>query len=819
MLTCKYCKENNYDAELVGSYYYDTSSWSSDTKYNVLVSQQLINKDTDFIIFKLDTGVLEISSNDDYINKMVNETILYIQGDELCLDFTDDEGNYTDDISKVDTTKPYYAIIDYLSFGDTDYTLNVIKSSCSHKYEFIDTVEPTCKTEGYDLYRCAKCNKEIHKNITSKTLHTRGEWKVENKPSCKSEGLETRRCTVCGDVLDSHSIPKTNNHTWNNGIVTTEPSCNTVGIRTYTCSVCGATKIAYVGKNQHKYVLKYTEQDCEHGYNTYVCDNCGDCYIEPQANGTHQYKRMTNDAYKMNYSCSKCGYSKTVPNSRYYTWDSGTVIKEASCTQMGIIRYTSIINNKEYILNVTSDKLPHTYKYEYSNGTEKKICTVCGYSEIVNCKHNYEYVSNNDGTHIVKCSKCGYNEKENCVLSDYGYGNYCCEACGYKTYKKPSYTFVTTDIYTVFGYDNGTGSVSEHGVPLDDFGTISVNGAETDIINNYGEFVNKQGSENSHWTTVKTEVTSPDACNVEIKFNLNHTYRAYRIENIEYSILDKDDDLTLNVKNISQDDLKDNGDGSYSLFLSKDDYSYYGKASIKVSFCCDYINRKCNINFVDEEGRPVYAEINGNKYSVISDNIGAGDFKSIPVKYYTLVAVKSDCLNKYVKYYNLENKPEYVMSIAKETNRDLNITYIYRRNKNTIRIEYIDKETNKKLLPDIDKEVEQGSMVNFSELTSASVDSYSISSIDGNTTSLIQSDRKITVYYVRNKETPAITKPTSPTSSPKIQTVSRSLPVKNTIDTGDSINYIVIIGIIFVVMLMLALVSINFKRKKEGSDN
>ncbi len=895
LLTCKYCKENNYDAELVGSYYYDTSSWSSDTKYNVLVSQQLINKDTDFIIFKLDTGVLDISSDDDDINKRVNGAIVYIQGEELCLDdyYSDDDegGNYTDDISKVDTTKPYYTIISYLSFGDTDYTLNVIKSSCNHKYEFIDTVEPTCKTEGYDLYRCAKCNKEIHKNITSKTLHTRGEWKVENKPSCKSEGLETRRCTVCGEVLDSHSIPKTNNHTWNNGIVTTEPSCNTVGIKTYTCSVCGATKteeipkkhhfaiednkdtdcmldykvkvrcvecglevnsivlghqwvenkilvepscnnigtteykckncgatkIAYVGKNQHKYVLKYTENDCEHGYNTYVCDGCGDCYIEPHTNGTHQFKRMTNDAYKINYSCSKCGYAKTVPNSRYYTWDNGTVVKKASCTQMGITKYTSIISNKEYTLNVTSDKLPHTYKYEYSNDTEKKICTVCGYSEIVRCKHNYEYVSNNDGTHIVKCSKCGYTDKENCILSDYGYGNYCCEICGYKTYKKPSYTSVTTDIYTVFGYDNGTGGVSEHGVPLDDFGTISVNGAETDIINNYGEFVNKKESENSHWTTVKTEVTSPDACNVEIRFILNHTYRAYRIENIEYSILDKDDDLPLSVKNISQEDLKDNGDGSYSLFLSKDNYSYYGKASIKVSFCCDYINRKCNINFVDEEGRPVYAEINGNKYSVISDNIVAGDFKSVPVKYYTLVDVKSDYpLNKYVKYYNLENKPKYVMSIAEKTNRDLNVTYIYRRNKNTIRIEYIDKETNKKLLPDVDKEVEQGSMMDFSELTSASVDDYSISSIDGDTTLLIQSDRKITVYYTRNKEKPAITKPTSPTSSPKTQTVSKSLPVKNTIDTGDSINYIVIIGIIFVVMLILVLVSINIKRKQEG---
>ena len=215
-----------------------------------------------------------------------------------------------------------------------------------------------------------------------------------------------------------------------------------------------------------------------------------------------------------------------------------------------------------------------------------------------------------------------------------------------------------------------------------------------------------------------------------------------------------------------------------------------------------------------KERKHIYAEINGNKYSVISDNIVAGDFKSVPVKYYTLVDVKSDYpLNKYVKYYNLENKPKYVMSIAEETNRDLNVTYIYRRNKNTIRIEYIDKETNKKLLPDVDKEVEQGSMMDFSELTSASVDDYSISSIDGDTTLLIQSDRKITVYYTRNKEKPAITKPTSPTSSPKTQTVSKSLPVKNTIDTGDSINYIVIIGIIFVVMLILVLVSINIKKK------
>ena len=729
LLTCKYCKENNYDAELVGSYYYDTSSWSSDTKYNVL-----------------DSHSIPKTNNHTWNNGIV-------------------------------------------------------------------TTEPSCNTVGIKTYTCSLCGATKTEEIPKKH-----HFAIEDNEDtdCMLDYKVKVRCVECG--LEVNSIVL--GHQWVENKILVEPSCNNIGTTEYKCKNCGATKIAYIGKNQHKYVLKYTENDCEHGYNTYVCDGCGDCYIEPHTNGTHQFKRMTNDAYKIKYSCSKCGYVKTVPNSRYYTWDNGTVVKEASCTQMGITKYTSIINNKEYTLNVTSDKLPHTYKYEYSNGTEKKTCTVCGYSEIVNCKHNYEYVSNNDGTHIVKCLKCGYNEKENCVLSDYGYGNYCCEVCGYKTYKQPSYTSVTTDIYTVFGYDNGTGGVSEHGVPIDDFGTISVNGTETDIINNYGEFVNKKESENSHWTTVKTEVTSPDACNVEIRFNLNHIYRAYRIENIEYSILDKDDDLPLSVKNISQEDLKDNGDGSYSLFLSKDNYSYYGKASIKVSFCCDYINRKCNINFVDEEGRPVYAEINGNKYSVISDNIVAGDFKSVPVKYYTLVDVKSDYpLNKYVKYYNLENKPKYVMSIAEKTNRDLNVTYIYRRNKNTIRIEYIDKENNKKLLPDIDKEVKQGNMVDFSELTSASVDDYSISSIDGDTTSLIQSDRNITVYYVRNKEKQVITKPTSPTSSPKTQAVSKSLPVKNTIDTGDSINYIVIIGIIFVVMLMLALVSINFKRKKEGSDN
>lgn len=627
IITCAYCKENNYNNEFEGGYYYDTSTWNNDSAYHVVIPQRVLNKNHYYVIFKIEAGTLEISSESEYINKDANGQLLYVQGNDLRLDIGEDTANYTQNIFDIDTTKPYYELITYLATGDdsSDYTLTVIKSGCNHDFKYIEKIESTCQTEGYDLYRCSKCNNEIRKNTIPKKEHQKGDWKVIEEPTCKDEGLKAKKCIVCGEILDRQTLSKTNNHSWNEDRIVVEPTYESDGIKEYTCSMCNTTKTENIPK-------------------------------------------------------------------------------------------------------------------------------------LIRCDHNYEYVSNNNGTHTIKCSKCEYTEKENCNYFNYGYGDYCCNKCGYAIYKSPTYTSVTTNIYTTFGYDNGSGAVSEYGIPLDDFGTISVNGVETSLINNNGEFTDKQGSENSHWSSIKSNILSPNDCKIEVKFNLNHTNRAYRIENIKCLILDKDDDLPLKIKNLSQNDLTDNKDGTYSLFLTKDDYSYYGKMKMEVSFCCDYINRSCNISLVDENGNPLYTEINGDKYNFISERgINSGmDLIKLPVEYYTLIAAKSDYPNEYVTHHDLNEDSRYALSIDKATNRDINITYIYRRNTDKLKIKYIDKDTGIELLPEVNKTVEQGSEVDFQNLTSQEIKGYAICDILGDTSSIFTSDREIIVYYEKNSDSEMI---------------------------------------------------------------
>lgn len=52
-----------------------------------------------------------------------------------------------------------------------------------------------------------------------------------------------RLLLACGDVSSIiNTTPKTNNHTWDSGVVTTEPTAEKEGVKTYTCKVCNETK-------------------------------------------------------------------------------------------------------------------------------------------------------------------------------------------------------------------------------------------------------------------------------------------------------------------------------------------------------------------------------------------------------------------------------------------------------------------------------------------------------------------------------------------------------------------------------------------------
>jgi len=62
---------------------------------------------------------------------------------------------------------------------------------------------------------------------------------------------------------------------------------------------------------------------------------------------------------------------------------------------------------------------------------EDGICVHCGYeqpAEEEECDHEWEYTSNDDGTHTKRCAKCGVEEVEDCQFDE----DWVCELCGYE---------------------------------------------------------------------------------------------------------------------------------------------------------------------------------------------------------------------------------------------------------------------------------------------------------------------------------------------------------------------------------------------------
>ena len=53
--------------------------------------------------------------------------------------------------------------------------------------------------------------------------------------------MATQTCKFC-DATQTKSLPKTDEHTWDDGVVTKAATTEAEGVKTYTCTVCQATK-------------------------------------------------------------------------------------------------------------------------------------------------------------------------------------------------------------------------------------------------------------------------------------------------------------------------------------------------------------------------------------------------------------------------------------------------------------------------------------------------------------------------------------------------------------------------------------------------
>lgn len=203
----------------------------------------------------------------------------------------------------------------------------------THIHFYTDTVvPPTCAEQGYTLHSCA-CGYEYKDNYKPKLPHTYEEVETV-PPTCDSDGAQKLRCKNC-DAEKIVTLPK-RAHTFGNWEATTPATCETEGAEARTCKLCGYTETRTVPAEQHDFSdwIEKTHADCTHsGTETRFCRKCNFTETRKIKALGHAWNRWHPSAEKEKTAeryCSRCGQTEEEPFD-YETAEKqyGTKIKDA----------------------------------------------------------------------------------------------------------------------------------------------------------------------------------------------------------------------------------------------------------------------------------------------------------------------------------------------------------------------------------------------------------------------------------------------------------------------------------------------------------
>ena len=181
--------------------------------------------------------------------------------------------------------------------------------------------------------------------------------------------------------------------------------------------------------------IEEIKADCENdGKRTYKCDICEDNYIETVSATGHtevidsaETATCTKEGKTEGSHCATCGkvfHKQRIVKAIGHKWDSGNIIKNATCTEVGETRYCCLNcgQNKTETVPATG----HSWKRYYTIDKES-TCAASG-SKSVHCRncnaknkvtalskkpHTYKSVvtkatTKKNGKIVKKCEKCGY---------------------------------------------------------------------------------------------------------------------------------------------------------------------------------------------------------------------------------------------------------------------------------------------------------------------------------------------------------------------------------------------------------------------------
>ena len=306
----------------------------------------------------------------------------------------------------------------------------------------VETLAPTCSTEGNMLYTCTVCGTEKNEPISTNEAHN-FIHSIQD-PTCTLYGHDVEYCNLCGLVLNEvildplghtpvdvpaipadcqtlgrtagtvcsvcqavlsgcENVPMTD-HAWGTGVETLAPTCTANGVMHYTCSVCGQEKDEDILATGHDYQPVIVAPTCVAGGYTYdkctVCDaidpdndHYNDTPIDPTAHVlvvdyVINAPTCTTPGNGIGY-CTLCDAVDVAcviptPNNGEHTWDEGTETVAPSCTAAGEMTYTCTVCGA--IDTEVIDALGHTWDEGVVtlaptcgvDGTMQYTCTVCG---------------------------------------------------------------------------------------------------------------------------------------------------------------------------------------------------------------------------------------------------------------------------------------------------------------------------------------------------------------------------------------------------------------------------------------------------------
>ena len=301
----------------------------------------------------------------------------------------------------------------------------IIVHDCDNHWDGgVITKVPTCIVEGERTYTCAICNNtKIEKIGIDATNHLHSGIRNQKEASCKEEGYSgDKYCPDCGTKLSSgNTIAKTENHSWNNGVITKEPTCVETGVKTYTCGICNKTRtenIAKTTEHLHTEIRNKKAATCgETGYtgDTY-CTDCG----------------------------TKVSSGKTIAKLTTHTWDEGKVTTEPTCTAKGVRTFTCSICAKTKTASIAATGHQHTEirkKKDATCGedgyTGNTYCTDCkktiSYGQTIKKTGNHTWDDGKttteptctiNGITTFTCSVCGKTKTRSIKAAGHSYGEY-----------------------------------------------------------------------------------------------------------------------------------------------------------------------------------------------------------------------------------------------------------------------------------------------------------------------------------------------------------------------------------------------------------